>query len=135
MALGRGPKRGIVIVPSVATYTLLEAYLWRPTSEVLALPSLLAMLALEVWFYHLWRHVFATSGGMSLPPLEALALASSGWRFWLSSGGASSDELRFIVLTTRSVVHTSGGLPLKLSRGLALPPLEACLCHLWRRWL
>ncbi|KAA8520523.1 hypothetical protein F0562_014781 [Nyssa sinensis] len=89
------------------------------------------MLALEAWLCHLWRYISATSGGMSLPPLEAQALTSSGWRFWLSSGASS-------------VVHTSGGLPLKAylerptSEGLALPSLlamlalEAWLCHLWR---
>ncbi|KAA8531140.1 hypothetical protein F0562_005849 [Nyssa sinensis] len=30
---------------------------------------------------------------MSLPALEALALASSGWRFWLSSGGLALPSL------------------------------------------
>ncbi|KAA8547969.1 hypothetical protein F0562_004398 [Nyssa sinensis] len=62
-----------------------EAYLWRPTSEGLALPSLLAMLALEAWLCHLWRYISATSGGMSLPPLEAQALTSSGCSVHVSS--------------------------------------------------
>ncbi|KAA8533856.1 hypothetical protein F0562_031373 [Nyssa sinensis] len=66
------------------------------------------MLALEAWLCHLWRYISATSGGMSLPPLEAQALTSSGWRFWLSSG--VSDDPRAVSegdVTIRSVLITS----------------------------
>ncbi|KAA8520915.1 hypothetical protein F0562_011588 [Nyssa sinensis] len=43
------------------------------------------MLALEASLCHLWKHVFATSGGMFLPPLEALALVSSDELWMLST--------------------------------------------------
>ncbi|KAA8544334.1 hypothetical protein F0562_022346 [Nyssa sinensis] len=49
---------------------------------------------------------YASSGGMSLPPLEALALASSGWRLWLSCGGASSDELWMLTRAKRQLLQT-----------------------------
>ncbi|KAA8534121.1 hypothetical protein F0562_031686 [Nyssa sinensis] len=144
-----------------AETTNIPAYLWRPTSGGLALPSLLAMLVLEAWLCHLWRYISATSGGMSLSPLEAQALTSSGWRFWLSSGamlaleawlchlwrhvfatsgGTGSGELWMEILAQlwRYISATSGGPSLPphrwrtTSEGL---PLKAYLWRLSSKWL